>query len=177
MDARLQGARIKRDLLDHRVDQQLERAALTRLPPHSPDLNPIEKLLAKLKALLRKAAAKRSTPYGTTSEHCSIALPRRSARTTSFLPDMYATKNLSVNNVRREWHFSVGDNRGGQVIQSEEAPLQLFIAYQQFAEAVEPAVRELDDPPPGFLARIALLVFHFLPATFDVRNVVVESTT
>lgn len=31
-------------------------AALRYLPPYSPDLNPIEKLFAKLKALLRKAA-------------------------------------------------------------------------------------------------------------------------
>ena len=31
-------------------------AMLLYLPPYSPDLNPIEKLFAKLKALLRKAA-------------------------------------------------------------------------------------------------------------------------
>jgi transposase len=31
-------------------------AKLRYLPPYSPDLNPIEKLFAKLKALLRKAA-------------------------------------------------------------------------------------------------------------------------
>ena len=31
-------------------------AKLLYLPPYSPDLNPIEKLFAKLKALLRKAA-------------------------------------------------------------------------------------------------------------------------
>ena len=31
-------------------------AALLYLPPYSPDLNPIEKLFSKLKALLRKAA-------------------------------------------------------------------------------------------------------------------------
>lgn len=31
-------------------------AAIVYLPPYSPDLNPIEKLFAKLKALLRKAA-------------------------------------------------------------------------------------------------------------------------
>ncbi len=35
-------------------------ATLLYLPPYSPDLNPIEKLFAKLKTLLRKAA-KRST--------------------------------------------------------------------------------------------------------------------
>lgn len=33
-------------------------AALLYLPPYSPDLNPIEQLFAKLKALLRKAAAR-----------------------------------------------------------------------------------------------------------------------
>jgi transposase len=33
-------------------------ASLLYLPPYSPDLNPIEKLFAKLKALLRKAAAR-----------------------------------------------------------------------------------------------------------------------
>jgi len=32
-------------------------AELRFLPPHSPDLNPIEQMFAKLKALLRKAAA------------------------------------------------------------------------------------------------------------------------
>ena len=33
-------------------------ATLIYLPPYSPDLNPIEQLFAKLKALLRKAAAR-----------------------------------------------------------------------------------------------------------------------
>jgi len=32
-------------------------ASLLYLPPYSPDLNPIEQFFAKLKALLRKAAA------------------------------------------------------------------------------------------------------------------------
>ena len=33
-------------------------ASLLYLPPYSPDLNPIEQLFAKLKALLRKAGAR-----------------------------------------------------------------------------------------------------------------------
>jgi len=33
-------------------------ATLTYLPPYSPDLNPIEQVFAKLKSLLRKAAAR-----------------------------------------------------------------------------------------------------------------------
>jgi transposase len=41
-------------------------ASLLYLPPYSPDLNPIEQLFAKLKALLRRAAARtRDTPWTT----------------------------------------------------------------------------------------------------------------
>ena len=44
-------------------------ARLTCLPPYSPDLNPIEMAFAKLKALLRKAAARtRETLWDRTSE-------------------------------------------------------------------------------------------------------------
>ena len=37
---------------------QAAEASLLYLPPYSPDLNPIEQMFAKLKALLRKAAAR-----------------------------------------------------------------------------------------------------------------------
>ena len=42
------------------VKQAIEAAGATRmlLPPYSPDFNPIEQAYAKLKALLRKAAAR-----------------------------------------------------------------------------------------------------------------------
>ena len=51
------------NLSAHKVDgirQAIEArgAELVYLPPYSPDLNPIEQLFAKLKALLRKAAAR-----------------------------------------------------------------------------------------------------------------------
>jgi transposase len=51
------------NLAAHKVDgvHQAIRAAgafLLYLPPYSPDLNPIEQLFAKLKALLRRAAAR-----------------------------------------------------------------------------------------------------------------------
>lgn len=44
----------------HGVRQAIERAGATLayLPPYSPDFNPIENAFAKLKALLRKAAAR-----------------------------------------------------------------------------------------------------------------------
>ena len=46
------------NLRAHKVDGAIEaaRAELCFLPPYSPDLNPIEQMFAKLKALLRKAA-------------------------------------------------------------------------------------------------------------------------
>jgi len=51
------------NLASHKVAGVREAIAATGatilyLPPYSPDLNPIEKLFAKLKALLRKAAAR-----------------------------------------------------------------------------------------------------------------------
>jgi transposase len=51
------------NLSSHKVDgvrQAIEAsgAKLLYLPPYSPDLNPIEKLFAKFKALLRKAATR-----------------------------------------------------------------------------------------------------------------------
>jgi transposase len=51
------------NLAAHKVDgvrQALAAAgaSILHLPPYSPDLNPIEQLFAKLKALLRKAAAR-----------------------------------------------------------------------------------------------------------------------
>ena len=51
------------NLAAHKVDGVRQAitaasAAILYLPPYSPDLNPIEQLFAKLKALLRKAAAR-----------------------------------------------------------------------------------------------------------------------
>lgn len=44
-------------------------ASLLYLPPYSPDLNPIEQAFAKLKALLRKAAARTKEALWTTIGH------------------------------------------------------------------------------------------------------------
>jgi len=61
------------NLSSHKVDGVQEAiaaagATLRFLPPYSPDLNPIEKLFAKLKALLRKAATRTNStsPWITT---------------------------------------------------------------------------------------------------------------
>jgi transposase len=58
------------NLAAHKVDGVRQAiaaagAALLYLPPYSPDLNPIEQLFAKLKALLRQAARTRDALWST----------------------------------------------------------------------------------------------------------------
>jgi transposase len=67
-------------------------ATLLYLPPYSPDLNPIEKLFAKLKALLQKPPSAPSMPSGRNSAGCSTPSPPMNARTTSLRLDMYTLK-------------------------------------------------------------------------------------
>ena len=59
-------------------------ATLRPLPPYSPALNPIEKLFAKLKALLPKAATRTSgtlwQEIGSTQSSCWVVVCRRCAR-------------------------------------------------------------------------------------------------
>lgn len=66
------------NLGSHKVDgirQAIEGAgaSLRYLPPYSPDLNPIEQLFAKLKALLRKAKAR---TFDALMDAIAAALPR-----------------------------------------------------------------------------------------------------
>lgn len=51
------------------------RAKLLFLPPYSPDLNPIEQVFAKLKALLRKAAARTKDELWSTIGRLLAAVP------------------------------------------------------------------------------------------------------
>jgi transposase len=50
-------------------------ASILYLPPYSPDLNPIEQLFAKLKALLRKAAARTKDALWATIGHLLATIP------------------------------------------------------------------------------------------------------
>ena len=61
-------------------------ASLLYLPPYSPDLNPIEQFFAKLKALLRKAAARSTRPYGRPPVSSSTWFRPLSARVMSPMP-------------------------------------------------------------------------------------------
>ena len=69
----------------HGVRQAIEAAgaSLRYLPPYSPDFNPIEMAFAKLKALLRAAAAEPSPTSGKPSPTPFAASPRKSAQTIS----------------------------------------------------------------------------------------------
>ena len=49
--------------------------SLVFLPPYSPDLNPIEQVFAKLKALLRKAAARTQDALWSTIGHLIATIP------------------------------------------------------------------------------------------------------
>jgi transposase len=54
----------------------LAGASLLYLPPYSPDLNPIEQLIAQLKALLRMAAARtKEALWATTGQLLDLILP------------------------------------------------------------------------------------------------------
>jgi transposase len=68
------------NLAAHRVQGVREAiaaagAALLYLPPYSPDLNPIEQLFAKLKALLRQAAARTRDALWSTIGHLLETVP------------------------------------------------------------------------------------------------------
>ena len=70
-------------------------------------------------------------------------------------------------------HFAERDDRGGEMVEREEAALKLLVAHQQLAKAVEPTVADLHDPAPGFPAGMPLLSPDLLRATGHMRNVAV----
>ena len=68
-------------------------------------------------------------------------------------------------------HFAKRDDRGGEMVEREEAALKLLVAHQQLAKAVEPAMADLDDPAPCFLPGMPLLGPLLLRATDHMGNV------
>ena len=57
------------------------------------------------------------------------------------------------------------------MIEREKAAVEFFIAHQQLAKAVKPAVRHFNNPAPSLFGRIALKFTGFLPAPFDMSYV------
>jgi len=65
-------------------------------------------------------------------------------------------KNLSVNNINVQVHFSEGDDGGGKMVQGDEASFELLVPDEKLPEAVEPAMADFNYPATGFLCGITL---------------------
>ena len=87
--------------------------------------------------------------------------------------DIEAIKSLSVNNVYGQFDFPERDDRCGKMVESEEAAFEFLIPDEQLAKAIEPAMRDLHNPPPGSLRRMPPFLVGFLSAPFNVGNVAV----
>ena len=57
------------------------------------------------------------------------------------------------------------------MVQGEEATLELLVAHEQLAEAVEPTVADLDHPSTSLLPGLPLLGLSLLAPVYDVGNV------
>lgn len=68
-------------------------------------------------------------------------------------------------------HFSERDDASCEMIEREETTVKFFIAHQQLAKAVEPAMADLNNPAAGFLSGMPLLVLLLLRAAGYMRNV------
>ena len=81
------------------------------------------------------------------------------------------TKNLSVNNVYLEMHFSERDDASCEMVEREETALKFLIAHQQFAKTVEPTMADLNNPTSGFLSGVPLPGLLLLRTAGYMRNV------
>ena len=70
-------------------------------------------------------------------------------------------------------NLSEGDDPSGEMVEREEAALQLLVAHQQFAKAIEPSVSNLNNPPPRFLSGMTLLGSGLLLAADQMGDVAV----
>jgi hypothetical protein len=57
------------------------------------------------------------------------------------------------------------------MVERQKAPFQFLIAHQQFSEAIEPTVRNFDDPSSRFFSGVARKFDCFLPSSLYLRNV------
>ena len=80
-------------------------------------------------------------------------------------------KNLSVNIVYLEMHFSERDDAGCEMVEREEAALEFLVAHQQLAKPVEPTMADLNNPTAGFLSGMPLFCLLLLRAAGHMRDV------
>jgi hypothetical protein len=60
------------------------------------------------------------------------------------------------------------------VVERHETPVELFVSHEKLAEAVEPAMADLNDPAARLLCGVAPLVSSFFAAADNMRDVAVR---
>ena len=83
----------------------------------------------------------------------------------------FLDKNLSVNYIHCQRYLPKRDDGGREVVECKKAAFELFIAHQQLAEAVEPAVGDLDNPAASPLGGMAFEFPGLLATPLHVGNV------
>ncbi len=93
-----------------------------------------------------------------------------------FRPGLESIQNLSVNSVDGQLHLAERHDRGGDVVESNEASLKLLVSHEQLSEAIETTMANLGHATTRLLDCIAPLgSLASLPApTGNVSDVAVR---
>lgn len=83
-------------------------------------------------------------------------------------------KNLSVNNIDGQHDLAQRNDGRRKMVERQKGVLELFVAHQQLAKAVEPAVARLDHPAARLLLRVFPLLLSFALAADHMRDVAVR---
>ena len=83
-------------------------------------------------------------------------------------------KNLSVNNIDGQHDLAQRNDGRRKMVERQESVLELFVAHQQLAKAVEPAMARLDHPAARLLLRVFPLLLSFALAADHMRDVAVR---
>ena len=83
-------------------------------------------------------------------------------------------KDLSVNNINGQPDLAQRNDGSGQVVERQKGVLQLFVAHQQLAKPVEPAVARLNHPAACLLLRVSLLLLCLALSADHMRDIAVR---
>ena len=83
----------------------------------------------------------------------------------------HKNKDLSVNNIHGQLNLAQRNDGGREMVQRQEGVFQLFVAHQQFAKPVEPAMAGLHHPAAGLLFRVSLFLLRFALSADHMRDV------
>jgi hypothetical protein len=89
------------------------------------------------------------------------------------IPKTYADKNLSVDDIDCQCHLAERDDGCGDVVECEEASVELLVSNEQLSETVVPTVADLNHPAARLLRWVAPLGINLFAATDNMRDVAV----